>query len=108
MPRRDPEKNREYQKKWYRKNKSLQIERNKANRNVKADWFWDYKTKLSCKCGENHPATLDFHHRDSTLKDANISEMMDCSIEKILEEIAKCEVMCANCHRKLHFAKRGH
>lgn len=108
MPRRDPEKNREYQKRWYRKNRLVQIERNKANRKRKMDWLWNYKANLSCECGENHPATLDFHHRDESTKDGNISEMiLDWSIERVLEEIAKCDVMCANCHRKLH-CNRGY
>lgn len=28
-------------------------------------------------------------------------------LERIKEEIEKCEVLCSNCHRKLHFGDRA-
>ncbi len=61
-----------------------------------------------CKvCGENHPACLDFHHRDPSLKLFNIGVSFGSySIKKMKEEIAKCDVICSNCHRKLHAAER--
>lgn len=69
-------------------------------------WLDEIKSKLSCeKCGEDHPATLDFHHRDPKQKDRRISQMIasGSSRERMLKEIEKCSVLCANCHRKLHY-----
>ena len=106
MPRVSAAQNREYQKKWYLKNRKLQIERNEATKLKKLQWFKEYKSNLACvSCGENHPATLDFHHRDPETKERGVSAMVysGCSIENILEEAAKCDVLCSNCHRKLHY-----
>jgi hypothetical protein len=106
MPRRDKEKNREYQRKWYKKNRELQIARNKANKRGKYEWFREYKKKLACIiCGENHPATLDFHHRNPKYKEGNLAAVMshNLSLENIIAEIEKCDVLCSNCHRKLHY-----
>lgn len=60
---------------------------------------------LTCQeCGEGHNATLDFHHLNPDTKDFSLSDMKskDYSGEKMVEEMSKCAVLCANCHRKLH------
>lgn len=53
-------------------------------------------------CSEAETVCLDFHHVDDTQKDYGVSAMLTFSRERILEEIAKCVVLCANCHRKVH------
>ena len=59
------------------------------------------------KCGEKDPACLDFHHRDGKInKEGHIGEIRRFSIRRILAEIAKCDVLCANCHRKHHRDER--
>jgi len=59
------------------------------------------------KCGEKDPSCLDFHHRDGKIdKRGNIGEIRRYAIPKLLEEIAKCDVLCANCHRKHHRDER--
>jgi hypothetical protein len=54
-------------------------------------------------CGYNiHPAALDFDHRPGTVKLFAIGTNRgrgECGWSLILAEIAKCEVVCANCHR---------
>ena len=73
-------------------------------------WFDEILSKLSCKsCGENHPATLDFHHRDPKEKEATVSSLLANlkSKDSILKEIEKCDVLCANCHRKHHHSERN-
>lgn len=70
------------------------------------DWLAEFKAASACaRCGEDHPATLDFHHRDPAAKDFNLSNVSayGWSLERIQAEIAKCEVLCANCHRKEHW-----
>jgi hypothetical protein len=67
------------------------------------------KLNLSCKeCDENHPATLDFHHINSDEKYKTVSDLKwsGCSNETFLKEIEKCDVLCANCHRKLHWEEK--
>jgi len=67
-------------------------------------WFQDYKSKLRCEiCGEDHPACLEFHHPDPKQKETNVTNLLNtCSKKRILMEIEKCMILCANCHRKIH------
>jgi len=69
-------------------------------------WFRQYKRGLACElCGESEPACLEFHHLDPTRKDATLSRVIayrGWSVARVLEEAAKCAVLCANCHRKVH------
>ncbi len=53
-------------------------------------------------CSEDTPICLDFHHRDMEQKEFTVSKCFHKEISILLEEISKCEVVCANCHRKLH------
>ena len=60
---------------------------------------------LKCeRCGFDHPAALDFHHIDPKNKLKNVSTLKwsGCSNETFLNEIKKCIVLCANCHRIEH------
>jgi hypothetical protein len=96
-----------YRQEHYLKNKSKYKAKGKVsnakNRGENARKLKELKATLSCKCGENHPACLDFHHRDDSTKLYAVSQMMNFTWTKILEEIAKCDVVCSNCHRKLHY-----
>lgn len=70
------------------------------------NWFKEYKKGLACEtCGENHPACLQFHHKDRNEKAMEVSQavLRKWSIETIKKEIEKCQVLCANCHFKLHY-----
>lgn len=65
----------------------------------------DYKVEKGCAdCGYNaDPRALEFDHinNDGTFgsgKQRTVASMMYSSWEKIMEEIAKCEVVCCNCH----------
>lgn len=59
----------------------------------------DYLKEHGClDCGEKDPIVLEFDHRGD--KDCNVSEMHTLSLKRIIKEIAKCDVRCANCHKK--------
>jgi hypothetical protein len=71
-----------------------------------AEWR-EYISKQRCAtCGENHPATLDHHHLDPTQKRFTVGAYRSRPWPTLLKEIAKCVVLCANCHRKLEYDKR--
>lgn len=53
-------------------------------------------------CGESEPCCLDYHHIDSQHKEFAIGSAHHKTGKKILQEIAKCVVVCSNCHRKIH------
>ena len=63
-----------------------------------------YKAKYGCvKCGERRFYLLDFHHTDPDGKDFSISDKSRCSLETMMKEIEKCDILCANCHREWHY-----
>jgi hypothetical protein len=59
-----------------------------------------YKTMKGCRdCGySDNAVALQFHHKNRATKGFNISEHIDASWAKIKTEVAKCDVLCANCH----------
>ena len=60
----------------------------------------------SCGCG-GASVLFDFHHVDATSKDFGISQDgIPRSWEKIVAELAKCVMLCANCHREVHAGVR--
>lgn len=59
------------------------------------------------ECGESDPVVLDFDHIDPSTKLMKISDSIwGRNWDKILKEIEKCQVLCANCHRR-KTAKEG-
>lgn len=99
----------EFQHQSYMKRQKEQTEKNKLYRKSKGyqkiKWYILFKQTLKCSnCPENHPACLEFHHKNPKEKSFNISSMIGrLSKKKILEEVKKCIVLCSNCHRKLHY-----
>ena len=99
----------EYKKKRYHENKEIYKERSKNRKREIREWFQEYKQSLSCNsCGDERWYILEFHHSDPDSKDGNVVDMAvnGYSKDRILEEIEKCEVLCANCHRELHYLER--
>ena len=96
-----------YHKIWYEKNKNKRIAQIHVRQKELSLWLQEYKSNLKCeKCPESHPFVLDFHHIDSSKKDVDISRAINrgWSKERILKEISKCQILCSNCHRKLHWS----
>lgn len=92
-------------KRWQKENKELLYFAMRKSYDKKREFYIRYKKNLECQqCGENHPACLEFHHRYPKEKDFRVGSSVGIySIERIMNEIAKCDVLCANCHRKLHY-----
>jgi hypothetical protein len=95
--------------KIYRRHKCRSCYRatkNKLRKNNR-DWLTDYKKKSKCdKCGINDYRVLEFHHLNIVEKDFAISwAYNNIGLEKIKKEIEKCVILCANCHRIIHWQK---
>lgn len=92
------------QQRRYLKNRDHRITVKDRRRNELRRWFFDVKRdELRCtRCGEQRPAALDFHHQDE--KTGGVSKMVNDGYSKarIREEIDRCLVLCANCHREEH------
>lgn len=82
------------------------------HRNRNKQLLYDFLLEHPCvHCGESDPIVLEFDHIDSSLKLMTVSRMVSGSTyswSKIQEEIDKCQVLCANCHRRKTYTQLGH
>jgi hypothetical protein len=65
-----------------------------------------FKRNPCTDCGESDPIVLEFDH----LRDKSFSigtKLTQFRWQRILDEIKKCEVVCANCHRRRTAERRG-
>ena len=65
----------------------------------------DNKEKCA-KCGDTRKYVLDYHHKDPSIKNFTISQIHNNSFKSNQEEIDKCIVLCANCHREFHWLEK--
>ena len=49
-------------------------------------------------------AALEFHHRDPSTKVFEMGAFSGGSLSRLQEEVGKCDLLCANCHRQRHAA----
>ena len=83
-----------------RKDHKITDLKNKKRNN---QFLWDYKKEHPCvDCGEKDPLVLEFDHKKLKTKKRNLADFrrFGCSIESLLKEINKCDIRCANCHRR--------
>ena len=97
-----------YWKEYYNKNKARYVIKEKTYRENFVDWFNQYKITLKCQvCGENHIACLHFHHLNPKEKDCAIAKLVHSKSKiRLLKELKKCVVLCANCHAKEHYNQK--
>lgn len=88
-------------KEHYQKYKKQYNERNKAQRDRTMSIINEAKSSGCIICGEDFVQSLDLHHVNSD-KDYEVSSMKGMNDQKVLAEIAKCVVLCRNCHAKVH------
>lgn len=103
MPYKDPQKQCEAQRR-YQKNHASKIHQRRKKTQIRNKQFvYGYLLTHPCvDCGERDPVVLEFDHRDSAIKKEGVAELMFSlySLEHLKEEIEKCAVRCANCHRR--------
>lgn len=96
--------NKQKLKEHYYSNKELYYNKQKRRREKLQKCFVEYKKTLKCiKCEEDRWWVLDFHHRDSSTKEGYISNLLHKSKKAFEDELEKCDVLCANCHRDTHY-----
>ena len=89
---------REYNKGWYQRHRERLLEKRRQHDEELRQWLRRYKSKLCCvECGENHPACLQFHHRDREDKSFGIGGAIGrwryISLKKLEKEISKCDIL---------------
>lgn len=95
-----------YQKVWYAKNRARHMRMAKARTDRVSEenrqMVYEYlKTHPCVDCGEGDPVVLDFDHVRGE-KEGTISYWVSSGFpqKKILLEMEKCDIRCANCHRR--------
>lgn len=92
---------REYARSYYRANTSSYTSRMKRIRQECRDLVIAAKSVPCADCGNRFPHfVMDFDHRDPSTKLRDVSYLMNSGQRQaMIDEIAKCDVVCANCHR---------
>lgn len=76
----------------------------KKDRERAKEFIANVKKNSTCKnCGDTRWYVLDFHHRNDSEKSFNISRGHTKGFSTLQKEIDKCDILCSNCHRELHF-----
>lgn len=121
MPRKNPVAAKEYKSGYYSQNKDRILQEHKEYYKQNAEKKKAYarqqrihqKERMrearlarggACeRCGYNDClAALDFHHPDDN-KEGTVAVAKGWSDKRFYAEVAKCEMICANCHRKEHW-----
>ena len=109
------EKGRESMNKYRRSDKAKKLgkEYRQKRKNMWREWFINNGYGVCSKCGYNeYFEAIEFHHRDPSTKKIYVCEWVQkrgCTTKNqqiIKQEIDKCDVLCANCHRKTHKNKK--
>jgi hypothetical protein len=106
---RDKEKQLAAGRRWYRKNPQVYIDRNDRRRRDRIRWVRELKNAPCMDCDGRFPwYVMDFDHRDGEEKAFNIGDAVRgmVGLERFRAEIAKCDLVCSNCHR-IRTAKRA-
>jgi len=91
--------------KWYKDNRARrQLAANKRNQERKSLVVAHFGDRCEDCHNSFENCVYEFHHLDPSKKDVNPSEAMTRSMSRMWEELDKCVMLCANCHRLRHFA----
>ena len=91
-----------YKESLTRKKSVISTQQNMLERNTA--FLNEIKSCGCAKCGDKRLYVLDFHHKDKALKDGTINHFRkSASLENLKNEVDKCIVLCANCHREFHY-----
>jgi hypothetical protein len=108
MPAKNKEKQNAINRASYARNKEHRRKKNKESKALAKDKWKAFKSTLSCvQCGQNHPATLDFHHIERHPDNRKVNKLLtNKAYKQAAEEVKKCMVLCSNCHRIHHHNER--
>jgi len=108
MPIKDKEKRNATNRASYHRNKEKRQKKNRENKASAKEKWKAFKSTLACvQCGQNHPATLDFHHIERHPSNRKVNKLLtNKAYLQAMEETKKCMVLCSNCHRIHHHNER--
>ena len=90
---------RAWRKAWYRQNKARVCAENRMRHREKRKFLDSLKARPCYDCKKRFPPyCMDFDHCRGQ-KQFSIGRLLSASLDKLVKEIDKCDVVCANCHR---------
>jgi len=95
---------RTYSQEYYRKNKDAYVARATQHHRKLRVLIQQAKGRPCADCGKSYPYyVMEFDHREGEEKLCNVADL-NChrrvSMRTLMAEIAKCDLVCANCHRE--------
>lgn len=95
---------------WYSENKEVHKKRAEPGRRKalkrNREALWGILSDSSCvDCGESNSLVLEFDHLHD--KEAGVASLHGGSLKRLLDEVAKCDIVCANCHRLRTYSRSG-
>lgn len=85
----------------YRRNKQAYLDRNARTYHRHRELIRQAKARPCADCGVQYPYyVMDFDHRDGATKSFMLSDVPRATSKSLMREIAKCDVVCSNCHRE--------
>jgi hypothetical protein len=93
---------RAYNVEYYRRNRDLELQRVRVRQAGMVELLRDLRRVPCADCGLRFkPHQMDFDHRHPGMKSFRVmtGRAMLMSTSKVLAEVAKCDIVCANCHR---------
>jgi hypothetical protein len=83
--------------------------RNEKTGKHRRDRIIEFKNRMGGKCSicgyDKCLDALDFHHVDPSQKEFSFRDRRGISRERLEIELAKCVLVCANCHREIHSSR---
>ena len=100
---------RPYNVSYYRRNRQAEIDRVKARQRAAREFLRKLRHVPCLDCGGTFlPHQMDFDHRDPSTKLFQVTDSgLLKSRERLLAEIAKCDIVCANCHAARTYVQQG-
>lgn len=97
---------RAYNAAYYARHRDREIGRVTRRQRAARDWLRELRRVPCLDCGQSfEPHVMDFDHRDRSTKRFNVAGRSFLRRHAtVLDEVAKCDIVCANCHRVRTFA----
>jgi hypothetical protein len=98
-----------YDAAYHRATRAVRLEQKRIRRAHVWVWYRSLKQKPCADCGGSfHHSAMHWDHLPGAEKQAEVSILMKRTQSKrrVLQEIAKCELVCANCHAVRSFERR--
>jgi hypothetical protein len=93
---------------YYRRNRTKELGRVRSRQAATRDFLRRRRKQPCADCGRTYlPHQMDFDHRDPSQKTSTVSRMIGrAGTGRIMAEVAKCDIVCANCHRDRTYRRR--